>query len=337
MMRLSVYVFVLVTTCLTLSAGPTRFVVDDNAYSDGLTQAGQKLVSEHKLLSLETLRREVHTGGVLLELLPVSHERLDPPDLCDRLRESTLAVGTLYKCPDCGGWHFSSSSGFVVNGNGIICTCCHVLLEEDDQIKESYLLAADATGHVFPVLSVLAADTDADTCLLRIQAKGLKALPMRTGSRAGEAVYCLSHPGGYYYMFTQGLISRFNKRSDDSNEQAKNGAPTRPILMLNITAEFAPGSSGAPVVDTSGNVVGQVASIADAGEPAEDDQNQPASPSVPVRFCTATEEILRLSNPNLAKDSRGGMLKPARKSKVKKLGEGFVCPLKKSTPAERPQ
>jgi hypothetical protein len=42
-------------------------------------------------------------------------------------------------------------------------------------------------------------------------------------------------------------------------------------------------------------VVGQVASIADAGEPELGTTNAPPVPSVPVRFCTATEEILGLT------------------------------------------
>jgi hypothetical protein len=62
-----------------------------------------------------------------------------------------------------------------------------------------------------------------------------------------------------------------------------------------VTAEFAPGSSGAPITDDAGNVVGQVVSITDAGEPMLGETNAPASPSVPIRFCIATEEILRLT------------------------------------------
>ena len=76
-----------------------------------------------------------------------------------------------------------------------------------------------------------------------------------------------------------------------------NGVPTRPVLFLNITAEFAPGSSGAPIADGAGNVVAQVASITDAGEPVVGNTNGPPSPSVAVRFCTASEEILRLAKP----------------------------------------
>jgi hypothetical protein len=86
---------------------------------------------------------------------------------------------------------------------------------------------------------------------------------------------------------------------------------TRPILFLNVTAEFAPGSSGAPIVDEAGNVLGQVASIADAGEPPEDgDENAPASPSVPVRFCTATEEILRLNQAPVVQAPKAKVRRP---------------------------
>jgi len=68
-----------------------------------------------------------------------------------------------------------------------------------------------------------------------------------------------------------------------------------------VTAEFAPGSSGAPIVDEAGNVVGQVASIVDAGDPERGDEQTAASPSVAIRFCTASEEIQKLTDPHLSK------------------------------------
>lgn len=313
-----------------LGAQSTRFIIDDDDYSDRVVNAAQRLLREHKLLSLRTVRNQVRTEGFPLRLLPLSREKLEPPDLCDRLRESTLAVGTFYKCPDCGGWHFSASTGFVLGEAGIICTCCHVILGEDEQVKEAYLIAADAAGRVYPVRAVVAADTDADTCLVRVAATGLKSLPLRAGVRVGEPVYCLSHPGGYYFMFTQGLVSRLNRRTNADTDQngQPSSTPSRPVLLLNITAEFAPGSSGAPVVDPYGNVVGQVDSIADAGEAASDDENQSPSPSVPIRFCTATEEILRLANPNLARESHAPLLKPAKSSKKKlhELSVRYRCP-----------
>jgi len=297
MRRFAVLVFgAALLGAVTLGQSP-RFVIDDDEYADKVTDASAKLLREGKLKSLDSLRRQVQTKSFPARLSPLARHPVAPPDLYDRLRASTLAVGSYYKCPDCGKWHFNGAGGFVVGEGGIICTCCHVIQAEDEAVKESYLIAADAAGRVFPVQSVLAADTESDTCFVKIDAPGLKPLPLRSGVRTGERVYCLSHPGGYYYMFTQGLVSRLNRRRNDVIDEHghTNGLLTRPILLLNVTAEFAPGSSGAPITDDAGNVVGQVASIVDAGEPGIGDTNGPAWPSVPVRFCTATEEILRLT------------------------------------------
>jgi hypothetical protein len=286
---------------VSTEAAPSRFVVDDDTYLERIATACSKLLEKGKLKSADVLRNELHTGGTAVKLAPLSNEKLSPPDLCDRLRESTLAIGSYYKCPDCNEWHFNSSGGFVVSADGVVCTCCHVIMAQDEGVKESYLAAADSNGRVFPVLSVMAADQDADTCFVKIDAHGLKPLALRPGVRSGERIYCLSHPGGYHYMFTGGMVARVNLRRDEAVDEKgqTNGLMTRPILYLNVTAEFAPGSSGAPMVDESGNVVGQVSSIAESGEPSNGDTNNAPSPSVPVRFCVAAEEIARLTNPRL--------------------------------------
>ena len=95
-------------------AEPPRFVVDDEEYVEKVTDTSAKLLQNGKLKSLDSLRGKVRTGAFPVKSLALSHQKLAPPDLCDRLRQSTLAVGSYYKCPDCGEWHFNSSAGFVV-------------------------------------------------------------------------------------------------------------------------------------------------------------------------------------------------------------------------------
>jgi hypothetical protein len=280
------------------AAEPPRFIIDDEAYIEKITNAGSILLKAGKLVRLEKLRSQLQPKSHRLTLPPLAQTKLAPPDLNDRLRESTLAVGAFYKCPDCTDWHFNGGTGFVVAEDGVVSTCCHVVLSPDDGIKEGYLIAADAQGRVFPVQAVLAADTDSDTCLVKISGANLRPLPVRANVRTGERVYCQSHPGGNYFMFTEGMVARVvRSREEVFDDQGKpSGQLTRPILFLNVTTEYAPGSSGAPIVDEAGNVVAQVVSLADAGEPAAaaTGDNAPASPSVPVRFCIAAEEILRL-------------------------------------------
>lgn len=306
------FALILVGWCcvaVTLAQSP-RFVIDDDEYLDKLAAGSARLVREGKLIPLATLQKQVHTKGSATTFLPPAQTRMTPQDLCDRLRESVFAVGTYYKCSECPEWHVNTSGGFVVTGDGLICTCCHVVTAEDEGVTEAYMIAADAKGHVYPVQEVVAADTEADTCFLRIGASGLKPLPFRPNARAGERVYCLSHPGGYHFMFTEGMVARVNRRRDEVMDEHghTNGVISRPILYLNVTAEFAPGSSGAPLVDEAGNVLGQVSSIADAGEPGAGNDHTAASPSVPVRFCVAAEEILHLSalrtEPNARTDKK---------------------------------
>ena len=201
-------------TAVARPGGP-RFVIDDEQYVDKVTRTSARLLHEGKLKSLDSLRAQIRNGSLPLKLVPESHDKLSPPDLFDRLRRSTLAVGSYYKCPDCGEWHFNGSAGFVVGEGGIISTCCHVVSAVDEGVKESYLVAADDNGQVFPVQSVVAADTESDTCLVKIDAPGLTPLPLRTGVRVGERVYCLSHPGGYFFMFTQGMVARVNLKRNE--------------------------------------------------------------------------------------------------------------------------
>jgi serine protease Do len=292
--------------CLTLPAAPKRFVVDDDEYLDKITASCSTLLAKGKLKSQTALREEIRDKGHALTFAPASSSRLNPPEICNRLQESVVAVGSYYRCPDCNQWHFNSSSGFVVASNGVVATSCHVVNVIDEGVKESYLAAADSTGRVYRVDSVLAADTDADTCFLKVDGLHLRPLPMRTDIRAGERIYCLSNPGGNHFMFTEGMVARVNRRRDElpDDRNTNKSVLTRPILFLNITAEYAPGSSGAPIVDEEANVVGQVSSIAELGEPSTGDDTNAPSPSVAIRFCVASEEMLRLANPRLKAEPR---------------------------------
>jgi hypothetical protein len=49
-----------------------------------------------------------------------------------------------------------------VGEGGIICTCCHVVEAADEGIEESHRVSADDAGRVFPLQSLLAADTESD-------------------------------------------------------------------------------------------------------------------------------------------------------------------------------
>ena len=73
-----------------------RFVIDDEEYVEKVTEASARLLQDGKLKSLDSLRGQVRVEGFPLKPIPLAHQKLDAPELCDRLRQSTLAVGSYY-------------------------------------------------------------------------------------------------------------------------------------------------------------------------------------------------------------------------------------------------
>ena len=73
---------------------------------------------------------------------------------------------------------------------------------------------------------------------------------MRAYAPDGSSVGVLGHPGENFYVYTTGAVSRYstNKNEDDKRER-----------WMGLTAEYAGGSSGSPVLNRYGAVVGMAA------------------------------------------------------------------------------
>jgi S1-C subfamily serine protease len=197
----------------------------------------------------------VQAGQVTVTTLasaPVRREPLAGAELYQLAAASLCIVGHYYLCDECEQWHFSGASGFWVAADGAVATCHHVLAP-DDSMRAAFLVVADLTGQVWPVQKVLAANAATDLCVLQTPARERTPLPLRGDVRVGERVACLSHPDGQYGFYSEGVVARhFLLREPPEAPEA--------LPWLHVTCDFARGSSGAPVVDACGNVIG----IADA-------------------------------------------------------------------------
>jgi S1-C subfamily serine protease len=277
-----------------------RLIVDDDAFVEKCTAAAEELHKADKLVPFSKLRAQLDRKSCVLTLPEPRKDKLAPADLYELVRGSTVVVASFFKCKECNEWHFESSSGFVV-AEGVVSTCHHVVDFEDDRMKEGWLVVADAGGKVFAVTELIATNKDADTCLLRVAGLTAKPLALSTKARVGDRAYCLSHPDGYHWMFTTGMVSRFfiNREDADTGEQLK------PSLYVNVTVEYSPGSSGAPIVDECGNVIAQVESITanlEAEEGETKGKTVTTSYGMPIRACVSAEEIGKLvSRPVVAK------------------------------------
>ncbi len=254
------------------------------------------LVAENKLITLRALFDSLPKVRDNLVLPAPATALLDAPTIANRLRESTIAVGYTYFCDDCDAWHLYLSTGFMI-ADGVACTSLHVFQDAEDGPLKNFPIAMDEEGIVYPIVGMLAADTDADSCLVQIAGAGsIRPLPLATSARAGEAVYLMSHPDTRYFRFSSGIISRL------VYERRSNGAK---FPLLDVTAEFAPGSSGGPIVNAFGNVLGHVSTI--SATSLADDGSMDDGSAIVERLCAAAESLATLAvagrNPRISTES----------------------------------
>jgi Tfp pilus assembly protein PilF len=169
-------------------------------------------------------------------LAPLSIKAQDLlPELVRRIKPSAVAIETF----DSRGEKLSRGSGFFVEADRIV-TNRHVL--EGAYRAEVH----SSTGVVFPVKGVLAVDAEGDIALLKIDPPlpPISALPLdKTSPQEGESVVVIGNPLGLEGSVTNGIVS------------AVRDIPTFGRI-IQITAPISSGSSGSPVVNMQGQVIG---------------------------------------------------------------------------------
>jgi S1-C subfamily serine protease len=151
-------------------------------------------------------------------------------------------------------------TGFILHPSGLIATNLHVVAGSDKiQVK-----LHDGTPYV--VVAVAGVDPGRDLALLRIQpSKPLK--PLRLGDSdqmtAGDQVIAIGNPLGVFdYSVSSGLISQV--RPVCTAAEAK--CPPGGLTLLQISAPISQGSSGGPLFNQFGEVVGVTTLIIAQGQ-----------------------------------------------------------------------
>ena len=231
--------------------------IDDELLELRITQACAKLRESGALVSCATLLGQTAGKTFAMPRTAAQVQALEPSQVHERVQRSMRIVGHYYLCTECDEWHFAGASGFCVGKNGVVATCAHVLAA-DETMREAYLVTADLEGHVWAVESVLSKDEGADVAVLKTGETNSVPLALRGSVQVGERVYCLSNPDHQFGFFSEGLVARWFLQRDPVPEGSTPKPPDQvaPRTWLHVTCEFAKGSSGAPIVDSKGNVVG---------------------------------------------------------------------------------
>jgi S1-C subfamily serine protease len=141
-------------------------------------------------------------------------------------------------------------TGVIVNASGAVLTALHVV-EGAARIRLSF---ADGTRSRAEILS---ADAENDVAVLAPQRPPQPIVPAVLGGvgQIGDEAYAVGHQLGYVGSLTSGVISGLDRSATAPDGQTMRG-------LIQFDAAVNPGSSGGPLLNRGGQVIGIVTALA---------------------------------------------------------------------------
>jgi S1-C subfamily serine protease len=237
-------------TCQDRETDDTRRTsLEDAQIEQRLIEQGSRLIHDGQTVDTRVLINQLQREFCRLDLPGGESVSRDPVQIYRRAKEAVVVVAGFYKCRNCSRWHTTTASGFAIDSRGAIATNHHVV--NDANLTTLVVMTSDQ--RVFPVQEVLAADPVRDVAILKIPAEDLTPLPIAddlVAAPVGADVCVVSHPDGNFYTYTSGIVSR----------RMRIRSAGQVVDAVSITADYARGSSGAPVLNQFGQVVAIVMS-----------------------------------------------------------------------------
>ena len=142
-----------------------------------------------------------------------------------------------------------SGSGFFVSSDGVIVTNYHLI----KKARRIYVKLRDNTA--FSRVKVVNLDVPRDIAVLRIDAKGFKSVKLGNSDKVtiGQRVVAIGNPLGLENTVSDGLVSAI--RPSDQG-----------MKLLQISVPLSSGSSGSPLFNLQGEVIGVVAASMSQGQ-----------------------------------------------------------------------
>ena len=185
-------------------------------------------------------------GAALLAAPDVSgaQRALQSTDVAANAKAATVQIRAL----NARGQAHSSGSGFLVSGDGTIVTNFHVI----DGAERLEVELPD--GEIYTNVYFVNSDPRRDLAVLKVPADRLVSLRLGddTGMAVGARVYAMGNPLGQTATFSDGMVSAHRTIEG--------------VAMLQITAPISSGSSGGPVMNEAGEVIGVATMILQGGQ-----------------------------------------------------------------------
>jgi S1-C subfamily serine protease len=139
---------------------------------------------------------------------------------------------------DTSGQPTSQGSGFVVR-DGQVVTNHHVIAGA----VSGFVRLVDKSSK-YEISGTVAIDDAHDLAVLAVPGLVAPSLPLGDSNKiaVGDEVYAIGNPQGLEGTFSQGIVSGIRRADSDT--------------LLQMTAPISPGSSGGPILNGSGEVIG---------------------------------------------------------------------------------
>ncbi|MBA3465031.1 MAG: serine protease, partial [Deltaproteobacteria bacterium] len=151
-------------------------------------------------------------------------------------------------------------TGFIIDKSGLIATNLHVIAGSSEIKVKLH------DGTPYKVLQIAGVDPGRDLAILRIKpVKALKTVRLGDSEQmsAGDQIVAIGNPLGVFdYSVSAGLISQVRAVCDSSEERCPPGG----LKLLQISAPISQGSSGGPLFNQFGEVVGVTTLIVAQGQ-----------------------------------------------------------------------
>ncbi|MBV9177537.1 MAG: trypsin-like peptidase domain-containing protein [Nitrososphaeraceae archaeon] len=210
-----------------------------------------------------------NTERIVLGNLDSSQER---PSLSDIFRETENSVVQITNQPNATTYVTRQNaliaqatafgSGFIYDNQGHIITNDHVI-EGSKRVEVRF-----ADGNIY-IANVIGNDAFTDLAVLQIEHKNFseKLIHVKLGNssllQVGQQVAAIGNPFGIQNLMTEGIIGGLNVLLPNN----QTGFPIPDVIATDVPLN--PGSSGGPLFDTKGEVIGINAAIAFAGQISE--------------------------------------------------------------------
>ena len=151
---------------------------------------------------------------------------------------------------DKDGRPIAQGSGFVVSKDGRIVTNYHVIANGSSAIVKM------PDGAFFVVDGLLASNKDRDIAIIKARGENFHTIPLGDSNRVqvGDEVVAIGNPLSLESTVSNGIVSAVRTVNEEGGK------------FLQVTAPISPGSSGGPLFNMAGEVVGITTSRLNGGE-----------------------------------------------------------------------